>query len=85
MRLNIKIACPKCKGCAAMRINRSGFLQRKVLGLVGIYPWKCGACGSVFLWPQRVSRHADNSFPSDPHNDPATHEACVGSRIHSNG
>jgi hypothetical protein len=40
-----------------MRINRNGFLQRSVLPWLGIYPWKCGACGSAFLWRRRGLRH----------------------------
>ena len=40
----------------AMRINRNGFLQRHVLGHFGIYPWKCGACGVVFMFRKRGHR-----------------------------
>lgn len=39
-----------------MRISRTGFLQRRVLSLLGIYPWKCGACGVTFLFPRRGQR-----------------------------
>jgi hypothetical protein len=61
MRWNAEIACPTCKGSAALRINRNGFLQRRVLGLLGIYPWKCGACGAGFLWPRRGNRQPGSS------------------------
>jgi hypothetical protein len=39
-----------------MRVNRSGFLQRNVLGRLGLYPWKCGACGTLFLYRRRGHR-----------------------------
>jgi hypothetical protein len=39
-----------------MRVNRSGFLQRHVLGHLGLYPWKCGACGTHFLFRRRGHR-----------------------------
>jgi hypothetical protein len=39
-----------------MRINRNGFRQRNVFGHFGIYPWKCGACGVVFLHRKRGYR-----------------------------
>jgi transposase-like protein len=36
-----------------MRINRVGFLQKHVLAYVGYYPWKCGSCGSTFLYRRK--------------------------------
>ena len=49
MVLASDVSCPTCKACAGIRVTRSGFLQLNVLGHLGIYPWKCGACGSLFL------------------------------------
>lgn len=43
------VSCPTCGAMVAMRISRTGFLQQNVLVRFGIYPWKCGACGSTFL------------------------------------
>lgn len=43
-----EVVCPTCDASVAMRISRSGFWQKMVLASVGIYPWKCGACGTVF-------------------------------------
>jgi hypothetical protein len=57
MMLSREARCPACKKTSALRINRNGFLQRKVLGLFGIYPWKCGACGVSFLCRRRGHRH----------------------------
>ena len=48
-----EVVCPTCKGHAAMRIGRTGFLQRQVLSRFGLYPWKCGACGCSFLYRLR--------------------------------
>ncbi len=57
-----------------MRINRNGFLQRKVFGYLGIYPWKCGACGQVLLYRQRGQRpRSSSSQPkSEPKQSPQT-------------
>jgi hypothetical protein len=64
------VTCSTCKATAAMRINRNGFLQRKVLGLVGIYPWKCGACGAVFLYRRRGHRPRPGSTATEPEGGP---------------
>lgn len=48
-----EVVCPGCRAAVSMRVNRNGFLQRSVLGHFGIYPWKCGACGLVFLYKRR--------------------------------
>lgn len=48
-----RVICPTCKGNVATRVNRDGFWRRHVLSFLGIYPWKCGACGSTFLYRRR--------------------------------
>jgi hypothetical protein len=53
MKWSNEVTCPICKGSAAMRVNRNGFLQQTVLSFFGLYPWKCGACGSTFLFRSR--------------------------------
>ncbi len=60
MRSKNEVVCPKCKRSVALRTNRASFLQRRVLNLLGIYPWKCGACGSDFLSPQRNACHGSS-------------------------
>jgi len=57
MKWTHEVECPTCKANVAMRINRDGFLQRRVLTLFGLYPWKCGACGAGFLYRSRGLRH----------------------------
>ncbi len=74
MTRNTKAICPKCKGSSAMRIQRHGFLQESVLAHFGIYPWKCGACGSLFLYRSRGhrarrSKIVHQSSPVDPNQD----------------
>ena len=59
-----EVVCPVCKGTVAMRINRNGFMPRRVLGFFGIYPWKCGACGSAFLFRRRGHRTRSESNAS---------------------
>lgn len=49
-----------------MRVHRNGFLQRNVLGHFGIYPWKCGACGSLFLYRSRGYRTRRSRPLTDP-------------------
>jgi len=60
------VICRKCGAGAAIRINRSGFLQRSVLGYFGVYPWKCGACGSVFLFRRRGVRPRSSRTQPEP-------------------
>jgi predicted RNA-binding Zn-ribbon protein involved in translation (DUF1610 family) len=51
-----KVICPKCGGDSSLRVHRNGFLQQSVLSLLGIYPWKCGGCGAMFLYRSRGHR-----------------------------
>jgi len=60
MKWSPEVICPICKSHVAVRVNRNGFLQESVLGLFGIYPWKCGACGSTFLFRRRGRRPRPN-------------------------
>jgi ssDNA-binding Zn-finger/Zn-ribbon topoisomerase 1 len=59
------VVCPTCKAIAAMRISRTGFLQQNVLWHFGVYPWKCGACGSTFLSRKRKSKADSNRQEAD--------------------
>jgi hypothetical protein len=64
------VKCRKCGADVAIRINRNGFLQRNVLGHLGIYPWKCGACGSVFLFRRRHHSRSSGSISGTGTRDP---------------
>jgi hypothetical protein len=50
-----------------MRVQRSGFLQESVLVHFGIYPWKCGSCGSLFLFRSRGVRTRASNLVHKPH------------------
>ena len=56
-----RVICRKCGAAVAIRISRSGFLQRNVLTCLGLYPWKCGACGCAFLFRSRGLRPRSRS------------------------
>jgi hypothetical protein len=70
------VKCPTCSASVSMRINRNGFWQRNVFGHFGIYPWKCGACGVVFLYRRRGNRPS----PGQPIVEPPTFNRSEGSR-----
>ena len=61
-----EVFCPTCRANVAMRISRSGFLQLNVLGRMGIYPWKCGACGCTFLSRHRGEKPGPRRQESRP-------------------
>jgi hypothetical protein len=63
------VICRICGADCAIRINRNGFFQRNVLGHLGIYPWKCGACGSVFLFRRRGHRTRSSKRASESQNE----------------
>jgi hypothetical protein len=52
--------CPRCSDSSPLRVHRNGFLQQYVLGYFGYYPWKCCACGSLFLFRSRGYRPRRN-------------------------
>ena len=75
-RLN-EVRCPRCSEGPAMRVHRNGFLQQSVLVHLGIYPWKCGACGLLFLFRRRgyrprTFRPVRNSSAADQNQSPLT-------------
>jgi len=51
-----EVRCPICNAEGVMRIQRNGFMQQNILWHLGIYPWKCGECGSLFLFRRRGHR-----------------------------
>jgi len=67
------VICLKCGGGIAIRINRVGFWQRNVLGRFGYYPWKCGACGRVFMVRRRSEKpRASKRRAADSKESPQT-------------
>ena len=55
-----KVVCPNCNDSSAMRVQRNGFLQENVLTHFGVYPWKCGSCGRMFMFRSRGVRKKPN-------------------------
>jgi DNA-directed RNA polymerase subunit RPC12/RpoP len=51
-----KVRCPSCGDSRPRRLERKGFMQQRVLPLLGYYPWVCGACKSTFLMRKRYRR-----------------------------
>ncbi len=69
-----RVICRKCGGATSIRISRNGFLEKEVLSRLGIYPWKCGACGCTFLFRSRGLRpqRSRRSSGPDPNQSPQT-------------
>ena len=40
--------CPRCANVATRRVRRQGFLQLRLLPLLGLYPWECTTCRKLF-------------------------------------
>ena len=40
--------CPKCANTATRRMKRRGLVQLRVYPLLGLYPWECTSCRTLF-------------------------------------
>jgi len=51
----------KCRSCGAQdtlrREHRSGFLQKKVFPIFGLFPWECSMCRKVRLYRMEFKLH----------------------------
>ncbi len=45
--------CPKCSSARTARTKRKSLLQRFVLHRMGLYPWECSGCRTVFMFKNR--------------------------------
>ena len=61
-----EVICPTCKAGNALRVHRNGFMQQHILGHLGIYPWKCGGCGTLFLFRNRGHRMRRSRLADGP-------------------
>jgi hypothetical protein len=52
----IEVQCPGCGNHHPHRLERRGFLEKKVLPKFGYYPWMCGHCRTSFLIRKRYRR-----------------------------
>jgi hypothetical protein len=41
--------CAHCQGKECRRLNREGFLERRILPLLGYFPWECSLCRKKFF------------------------------------
>ncbi len=39
--------CKRCGGLTFERLQRMGFLQRRILPFFNLYPWRCVLCNKV--------------------------------------
>jgi DNA-directed RNA polymerase subunit RPC12/RpoP len=51
-----KVRCPKCGSDTARRVERKGFLQRRILPLFGYFPWTCSTCKESFTMRKRYRK-----------------------------
>jgi DNA-directed RNA polymerase subunit RPC12/RpoP len=40
-----RVHCNACGSDKVVRVFREGFMQEKILPLLGYYPWRCMRCG----------------------------------------
>jgi predicted RNA-binding Zn-ribbon protein involved in translation (DUF1610 family) len=40
----VSLKCPKCKSGQISRVQRYGFLEKKILCHLGFFPWECSIC-----------------------------------------
>jgi len=53
-------ACPKCGVPGGMsRQQRYGFLQTKILPLLGLYPWECLHCRRLSYFRRRYKERIE--------------------------
>lgn len=63
--------CRVCNHHEFHRARRHGFWQKRVLPLLGIYPWRCAACGKA-----RLLRGRHESESSETHRTPVGRSAA---------
>jgi hypothetical protein len=68
LTLAVTMKCPKCRIEGLYRIERHGFLRRKIWPLFGLYPWECKHCRKVTLLRSRGVRQS-TPHPAPPRRD----------------
>jgi hypothetical protein len=51
-------SCATCRNSLARRY-RSGFFERRILSLIGIYPWECLNCGATAYLHWKQTQHPE--------------------------
>lgn len=54
----LEFACPDCGKGKLRRLARTGFLQKKVLAMLGFYPWECPICRRTRYYRKRGRRQS---------------------------
>jgi transposase-like protein len=47
------VYCPACGADRVYRIERRGFLRRRIYPIFGFYPWQCKECGYEVMLRKR--------------------------------
>jgi hypothetical protein len=55
------VYCPECGCDRVYRIERVGFLRRRVFPIFGLYPWVCRECGRETMLRKRNRRRQKRS------------------------
>ena len=50
------VYCPECGAPRTYRVERKGFLQRRVFPILGFFPWQCRNCGAEVILRRRNRR-----------------------------
>ncbi len=48
--------CAMCNGKVFERVQRSGFMQQRILPFFNMYPWRCVVCHKLVYLSQRSSK-----------------------------
>lgn len=49
----VVLQCSKCSSERVRRVERKGILERRILKLLGYYPWRCATCRTKFFLKRR--------------------------------
>ncbi len=61
-----ELTCPKCGSGHLHRVERKGFLEKRIYSFFGYYPWRCHRCRQKFyLKKRRLRRHHHHSSRQD--------------------
>lgn len=56
------VYCEACGSDRVYRIERKGFLRRKVFPMFGLYPWQCRDCGHRLMMRMRSRRRVKKAY-----------------------
>jgi hypothetical protein len=68
------MVCKICQSQRMRRLERVGFLHRRLAPLFGFFPWRCSHCGTVQLLRARGKRQSPREM-GNPHREAAGHSA----------